>query len=87
MLKEKPIKRTQLGPYGATADNSPTGGDDLSDLIAEAQALQKALGFSRFEGMWPWCDDGAPDTADRWGLECLVERLCILWVNRGHGVV
>jgi hypothetical protein len=59
---------------------------DLSPLIAEADALRLELGYSRFSHLSSWCDDGSPLTCDGPALERLIERLCILWVERGaHG--
>jgi len=60
---------------------SPT---DLSPLIVEADALRIELGYTRFSHLSAWCDDGSPRTCDAGALERMIERLCILWAERGH---
>ncbi|QQE65743.1 hypothetical protein GFS31_24310 [Leptolyngbya sp. BL0902] len=57
---------------------------DLSPLIAQADALRIELGYSRFSHLSAWCDDGSPLTCDAGALERLIERLCVLWVERQH---
>lgn len=84
-MRERPIPRQYRGPAVAAAATPATGGDNLGDLIAQADALRHSLGYPRFSSLAPWCDDGKPLTTDADGLELLIERLCIVWENRGHG--
>jgi hypothetical protein len=55
--------------------------EDLSPLIAEIDSLRLELGYSRWSHLSAWCDDGNPLTADRGGLERLLERLCVRWAD------
>lgn len=85
MLRERPIRAQYRGPATAAAVTPATGGDNLGLLIAEADALRLHLGYPRFSSLAAWCDDGKPLTTDADGLELMIERLCIVWENRGHG--
>lgn len=86
-MRERPIPARYRGPATATAAHPATGGEYLGDLIAEVDGLRLAVGYSRWSHLVPWTDDGQPLHTDRDGLELLIERLCIVWVNRGGGNV
>lgn len=84
MLRERPILAQYRGPAVAAAAAPAIGGDNLGPLIAEADVLRRQLGYPRFSSLKAWCDDGQPLTTDADGLELMIERLCIVWENRGY---
>lgn len=84
-MHSRPIPRHHRGPYTATTTAPSTGGDNLGQLIAQADALRIELGYPRFSSLKTWCDDGQPLTTDADGLELMIERLCIAWEGRGNG--
>jgi hypothetical protein len=78
----RPIPPTWVAALTVPRSRGPLGEEDLSDLLAEADALRKDLGYSRFSHLKAWCDGGSPTTCDGGALERMVERLCILWAER-----
>ena len=82
-MQSRPIHRNYRGPTTAAGTAPATGGEDLGHLIAEADALRYELGYPRFSSLKHWCDDGQPLTTNADGLELMIERLCIVWENRG----
>ncbi|MEO1353828.1 MAG: hypothetical protein AAFW84_34595 [Cyanobacteria bacterium J06635_15] len=57
--------------------------ENLSLLITEVDVLRAKLRYQRWDELTPWCDDGHPTTCDGGALERLIERLCIVAVDRG----
>jgi hypothetical protein len=86
-MHNRPLLPQYRGPYTAPTTTAPTGGQNEGKLIAEADSLRVSLGYTRFSSLKAWCDDGQPLTTDGDGLELMIERLCIVWVNRGGGSV
>lgn len=84
-MPSRPHTPVNRPPPTRSAAAAWSGGVNLGPLIAEAEALRVALGYARFSSLKPWTDDGQPLTTDGEGLELLIERLCIVWVNRGNG--
>lgn len=81
-MRERPILATRPAPVSRHPAYSSTGGEDLSALIAEADAIRLRLGYARFSQLAPWCDDGSPLTTDRGGLERMIERLCVVLADQ-----
>ena len=55
---------------------------NLASLIAEIDSLRIDLGYTRFNQLAIWWDGGPPKDADEGALWRLLERLCVLWVDR-----
>lgn len=84
-MHERPLRAQYRGPAAAAASVASTGGENLSSLIVQIEDLRLALGYARWSHLKAWCDSGDPLTADRGELERLIERLCVVWENRGGG--
>jgi len=75
-MRERPILRQYRGPQVAAAPAAPaTGGEDLTDLIVQADVLRLQLGYQRWADLMPLCNDHDPKTLDRRGLVRLVGQL------------
>lgn len=74
MLKERPILRQYRGPAVAAATAPPsTGGEDLSELIAQADALRRSLVYT-WSDLTSLCGEDSK-TLDRRGLVRLIGLL------------
>lgn len=85
MLKERPILRQYRGPAVAAAAAPPaTGGENLGDLIAQADALRHSLGYT-WSDLTSLCGEDSK-TLDRRGLVKLIGQLgAIQREGRSHG--
>lgn len=92
MRRERPIPQAMTGRSPDALDrylldlDAYDSGDRLDHLLIEIAQLQIDLGYPHFSRLAPWCDSD-PRTCDEGELERLIERLCILWVNRGNGEI
>ncbi|MBW4486108.1 MAG: hypothetical protein KME14_26595 [Tildeniella torsiva UHER 1998/13D] len=85
-MRERPILRQYRGPAVAAAAAPATGGEDLSDFIAEADALRQSLGYKRWADLTPLCDGTDPKDLDRRGLVKLIGQLGVMQrEGRRHG--
>lgn len=74
MLRERPILREYRGPHAAPVAAAPaTGGDDLSELIAQADTLRHSLGYT-WADLSNLCGEDSK-TLDRRGLVRLIGKL------------
>lgn len=81
-MSGKPIPPVWIPALTVPRSRGLHGEEDLSDLLTEADALRRDLGYSRFSHLSSWCDGGSPLTCDGGALERMIERLCILWAER-----
>lgn len=84
-MRERPILREYRGPQAAAAAAQATGGENLGDLIAQADALRHSLGYQRWADLTPLCGED-PKTLDQRGLVRLIGQLGSMQrEGRGHG--
>lgn len=74
-MRERPILREYRGPAVAAAAAPATGGEYLGNLIAQADALRRSLGYQRWADLTPLCDGDDPKTLDQRGLVKLIGQL------------
>lgn len=85
-MRERPILRQYRGPAAAAAAVPATGGEDLSDLIAQADVLRQLLGYERWADLAPLCDGNDPKDLNRRGLVWLIGQLGAMQrEGRRHG--
>lgn len=84
MLKERPIPRQYRGPAAGAAAAPATGGDNLEELIGQADALRQALGYQRWADLSPLCDGEDPKTLDQRGLVRLIGQLGSMQRGQRH---
>jgi len=86
MLRERPILAQYRGPADAPAAAPSTGGENLGDLIAQADVLRLELGYQRWADLVPLCDGEDPKALDRRGLVKLIGTLGAMQrEGRHHG--
>ncbi|MBE9159736.1 hypothetical protein IQ265_23290 [Nodosilinea sp. LEGE 06152] len=78
MLRERPILRQYRGPQAADAATPATGGEDLSDLIAQADVLRRLLGYELWIDLTVLCDGNDPRDLNRRGLVWLIGQFGVM---------